>query len=75
MDIFSIFKRKPQPVIRFRYIDWDRVETVQDIVAILKELPSARIRAYESAWEKSGVAPFLNDTVWIVTDRGDKLEE
>lgn len=73
--MWNIFKRAPKPVIRFKYVDWDRVKTVKDIVSILKVLPDAKIRALESSWNLKGVQEFLGDETYIQTDQGYKLEE
>ena len=73
--MFNIFKRAPKKPARFRYVDWDKVKTVEDIVSILKVMPTARIRAMESAWEQEGVAQFLGSEVWVITDHGAELEK
>ena len=63
--IGNFFKKKPKPVARIKYIDWDRVKTVEDMVAIFSQLAITKnIKVPEQGWRDHGVDHLLTDKTY-----------
>ena len=63
--IFDFFKKKPEPVTRIKYIDWNKVKTVEDIVAILSQTGlTIQIKVSEQGWTNHGIDHLLTDKTY-----------
>jgi len=63
--IGDFFKKKPKPVNRIRYIDWDKVKTVEDMVAIFSQIGlTIQIKVSEQGWRDHGVDHLLTDKTY-----------
>ena len=69
LDMWNLFKKEPKPVIRAKDIDWDKVKTVKDMVAIFKNLGMTRqITVYEEAWNSVGIDHLLTNKTYVNVD-------
>jgi hypothetical protein len=72
------FKNKVE-VYRFKYLDWDKVKTTEDLISVLRGANFLRdIQVSETYWDKPGFKNLIGNRVvekTFVNNRLDNIRE
>jgi hypothetical protein len=64
--MWNLFKKEPKPVRLAKYIDWNKVKTVKDMVAVFSQLGiTIQIKVNEEAWHGHGIDHLLSDKTYV----------
>jgi hypothetical protein len=63
--MWNLFKKKEKTINRVKYIDWNKVKTVKDMVAIFSQIGlTIQIKVSEQWWTNHGIDHLLSDKTY-----------